>query len=333
MAPRRRLAVGAVEGDELVVEEALVGGRRARRPRRRSRRSRARPRCARPCRRSARRRRAARRPRGRRCWRRSGRSARPARAREQLDLDLDGGVAPGVEDLAPDDLDDRAHACSSVSDVAPWPVATVADVTSEPNPTGRGLPLQPVRARLRRRPVPAVRASSAPTQPGAAEPARAWVLFRYDDCVRLLRDPTLSVEDTQRRRAPTPGPSSASRSSATAPQRGTRSILNLDPPDHTRIRGIVQKVFTPADDRAARARGCRSWSTRRSTPSSPRGGEHGRDRRPRVPAAVPGDLRDARHARRDRDAAARLGAHAHARPRARCWRRCTSTRSSTRPTT
>ena len=33
----------------------------------------------------------------------------PARAREQLDLDLDGGVAPRVEDLAPDDLDDRAH--------------------------------------------------------------------------------------------------------------------------------------------------------------------------------------------------------------------------------
>ena len=29
------------------------------------------------------------------------------------------------------------------------------------------------------------------------------------------------------------------------PQRGTRQILNLDPPDHTRLRRLVQKVFTP----------------------------------------------------------------------------------------
>ena len=33
----------------------------------------------------------------------------PARAGEQLDLDLDGRVPPGVEDLAAHDLDDRAH--------------------------------------------------------------------------------------------------------------------------------------------------------------------------------------------------------------------------------
>ena len=29
------------------------------------------------------------------------------------------------------------------------------------------------------------------------------------------------------------------------PQRGTRGILNLDPPDHTRLRKLVQQVFTP----------------------------------------------------------------------------------------
>ena len=31
------------------------------------------------------------------------------RARDQLDLDLDGGIAPRVEHLTPDHLDDRAH--------------------------------------------------------------------------------------------------------------------------------------------------------------------------------------------------------------------------------
>ena len=35
----------------------------------------------------------------------------PPRAGEQLDVDLDGGIAPGVEDLAAQDLHDRAHAC------------------------------------------------------------------------------------------------------------------------------------------------------------------------------------------------------------------------------
>ena len=39
------------------------------------------------------------------------------------------------------------------------------------------------------------------------------------------------------------------------PQRGTRQILNLDPPDHTRLRRLVQQVFTPADGRAAGAAG------------------------------------------------------------------------------
>ena len=36
--------------------------------------------------------------------------ARPAAPGVEDDLDLDGGVAPGVEHLAPDDVLDGAHA-------------------------------------------------------------------------------------------------------------------------------------------------------------------------------------------------------------------------------
>ncbi|HEY7104832.1 MAG TPA: cytochrome P450 [Acidimicrobiia bacterium] len=72
-----------------------------------------------------------------------------------------------------------------------------------------------------------------------------WALFRYDDCVRFLRDPSLSVED---RNVAGRNPRAELREEVfgeRAAERGSRSILNLDPPDHTRIRGIVQKVFTP----------------------------------------------------------------------------------------
>ncbi len=75
-------------------------------------------------------------------------------------------------------------------------------------------------------------------------PLGPWTLLRYEDCARLVRDPTLSVEE-------------ANVSSGTArrelfaaagydrPDRGSLAILNLDPPDHTRIRRLAQKAFTP----------------------------------------------------------------------------------------
>ncbi len=80
-----------------------------------------------------------------------------------------------------------------------------------------------------------------PLQQGQFGP---WVLFRYDDCVRLLRDPSLSVED---RSVAGRNPRAELRKEVFGDdfEAGSRSILNIDPPDHTRIRGIVQKVFTP----------------------------------------------------------------------------------------
>jgi cytochrome P450 len=75
-------------------------------------------------------------------------------------------------------------------------------------------------------------------------PFGPWMLFRYHDCSRFLRDPKLSVED---RSVAGSNPRAELRDQifGERARRGTRSILNIDPPDHTRIRGIVQKVFTP----------------------------------------------------------------------------------------
>jgi cytochrome P450 len=82
------------------------------------------------------------------------------------------------------------------------------------------------------------------TNPVQRTPLGLWALFRHDDVVRLLRDPTLSVED---RAVVGPNPRVEIRRQILADRewRGTHQMLNLDPPDHTRLRKLVQQVFTP----------------------------------------------------------------------------------------
>ena len=77
-----------------------------------------------------------------------------------------------------------------------------------------------------------------------------WILTRYDDCVRLLRDPRASVEDRRvfDRRAALFGDDDPRR------VRGTTAILNIDPPDHTRIRRLAGNAFAPRRIEALGAR-------------------------------------------------------------------------------
>jgi cytochrome P450 len=79
-------------------------------------------------------------------------------------------------------------------------------------------------------------------RPVHQSPLGPWTLTRYEDVSRLLRDPSLSVEDANatddRRAGLFPDDDDRQR-------RGSLAILNLDPPDHTRIRRLVSKAFTP----------------------------------------------------------------------------------------
>ena len=68
------------------------------------------------------------------------------------------------------------------------------------------------------------------------------VVHRYDDCFALLRKPGTSVDDTN---------ANLALAQQIPPEllkgrvdRGRRSILRLDPPDHTRIRRLVASAFT-----------------------------------------------------------------------------------------
>jgi cytochrome P450 len=113
----------------------------------------------------------------------------------------------------------------------------VADVTSEPKP------FNPFEPGFAEDPYPQFAELSA-SNPVQQTPLGLWALFGYDDAVRLLRDPSLSVED---RSVVGRNPRAEVREQILGdrPQRGTHQILNLDPPDHTRLRKLVQQVFTP----------------------------------------------------------------------------------------
>ena len=74
-------------------------------------------------------------------------------------------------------------------------------------------------------------------------PLEVWVLFRYDDIVGVLRDSSLSVQVDNA--TPTARMQMFAEQAPEERERGAHSILNVDPPDHTRLRLLVSKAFTP----------------------------------------------------------------------------------------
>lgn len=71
-----------------------------------------------------------------------------------------------------------------------------------------------------------------------------WILTRYDDCINLLKDERFAKDFLRR-----PGNEGMDRETMMKVRGGASSInrhmLTVDPPDHTRLRGLVHKAFTP----------------------------------------------------------------------------------------
>ena len=82
-------------------------------------------------------------------------------------------------------------------------------------------------------PYPVLAAIRAAT-PFAAVDGKLTVLGRHADCSRILRDPRVSSERGRSALAPPGGP-----------RREGMSFLSMDAPDHTRLRRLVAKAFTP----------------------------------------------------------------------------------------
>ena len=70
-----------------------------------------------------------------------------------------------------------------------------------------------------------------------------WIVTRYDDVVTILKDPRFSKDYI--RAYPWIPPSMRAM---------FRHLLSIDPPDHTRLRSLVQKAFTPRLIEGLRAR-------------------------------------------------------------------------------
>lgn len=84
-----------------------------------------------------------------------------------------------------------------------------------------------------------------------------WMLFGYDDVFRLLRDPAMSVDDRniEFRQSEREDLFTAAFTEAYGrPPEPSTSILVVDPPDHTRLRRLVSKAFTPSAIEALRPR-------------------------------------------------------------------------------
>lgn len=75
-------------------------------------------------------------------------------------------------------------------------------------------------------------------EPVHQTPMGFWVLTRYDDCVAVLRDQRFGREEFQQMLSSVYGDDSEKPALP-------RSMLFRDPPDHTRLRALVSKAFTP----------------------------------------------------------------------------------------
>lgn len=72
-----------------------------------------------------------------------------------------------------------------------------------------------------------------------------WLASSYEDAVAILKDPRFTLDSRQVEPIAS-GPNAGSQSAPSyAPLAWTRHLLNTDPPDHTRLRTLVSKAFTP----------------------------------------------------------------------------------------
>jgi pimeloyl-[acyl-carrier protein] synthase len=115
-----------------------------------------------------------------------------------------------------------------------WPLRLLAPFMGRFDPLSPGFRLDP---------YPSYRALREKTPVYRHPIFRSWILTRHRDVEAVLRDPRFSVNRTR---------ADAARAiDFTRGLRGDfrevilRNLLMLDPPDHTRIRNLVNKAFTP----------------------------------------------------------------------------------------
>jgi cytochrome P450 len=75
--------------------------------------------------------------------------------------------------------------------------------------------------------------------------AGGWVLFRYADVLEVLKDPRFSADERNSPRFESQRKWLIAAGALDAEDPLDVSMLRMDPPDHTRLRGLVNRAFTP----------------------------------------------------------------------------------------
>ncbi len=117
-----------------------------------------------------------------------------------------------------------------------------------------GVVFLPIQKELRADPHPYYRRLRERDPVHRSRLAGGWVLSRYEDVLGVLRDPTWSSDERNWTRHPV---YTARGERAGLPDPYSEhfsSMLRLDPPDHTRLRSLVSKAFTPRAVEAMRPR-------------------------------------------------------------------------------
>ncbi|MGE0539984.1 MAG: cytochrome P450 [Dehalococcoidia bacterium] len=101
------------------------------------------------------------------------------------------------------------------------------------------MPINPLLLTGQANPFPAYAAARRDERVSVLPGFNLWSVTRYEDCISILRDPATFSSDGL-----TYGPRMFTE--MIPPEaRPQRSMLTLDPPDHTRLRSMVNRAFTP----------------------------------------------------------------------------------------
>jgi cytochrome P450 len=108
-----------------------------------------------------------------------------------------------------------------------------------------GMRFNPLLPELRSNPHPFYRELRERDPFHRCHPADGWVLSRYDDVLAVLSDRDFSADERNQTRYPRLQRLNRLAGLPDPYETGLVSILRMDPPDHTRLRSLVNKAFTP----------------------------------------------------------------------------------------
>lgn len=108
-----------------------------------------------------------------------------------------------------------------------------------------GVLFNPLAPEMRTDPYPFYRRLREKNPIHRSYPASGWVLSRYDDILTVLSDRSFSSDERNWRRYPRLRARMARAGLPDQYETGITSMLRIDPPDHTRLRTIVSKAFSP----------------------------------------------------------------------------------------